>query len=314
MPDRRIVTVLALATLAIAAPPVDAAFPGRNGRLAAVIESNRASSAHLFTMRADGSRRLRLNTTRSLSAVWSPDGRWIVLEARCPPRGCDGEVASQTRPWILLVDASTGQTIRIRTSQSSDVRPPHTPSWTANGGLLWMRSNPDEGGETAAITADRRGRHQRMVPIQGQVFSAIARAAPAGGLVAVSVLSPLSQIRVLPVGGGDQRVLADCVNVSDGSTPPCKAPGRLDWSPDGTRLAFDAVSSMSPGSVIRVVDVVTGTVQDVRPGTSPFWSPDGHLLGSLSPGHRIQIGPPAPGPVATLAIRRVRAADWQPRR
>jgi Tol biopolymer transport system component len=178
----RIATVFAVATMAIAASPADAAFPGRNGRLAVVVESNGNSVARLITMRPDGSHRRGLRSTGSSSALWSPDGRSIVLPAPCPRRGCEGNEGGATAPGVLLiVDATTGQTRRIHTSQTLRSQGPQVPSWTANGGLLWVRSNPDDGGEAAVIKADRRGRHQRVVPMQGQLFSGIARASPVGG-------------------------------------------------------------------------------------------------------------------------------------
>jgi hypothetical protein len=133
--------------------------------------------------------------------------------------------------------------------------------------------------------------------------------------VAVAVWSPQPEIRVLPAGGGAQRVLAACPEPTCGSRipPPCEPPGRLDWSPDGTRIAFDARPQAGAGLVVRVVDVATGAISDVRSGSAPFWSPDGRLLGSIAGDGRIQIGAPSPGRVTTLPLGDVTAADWQSR-
>jgi hypothetical protein len=309
-------SVLAAAALAVMACPADATFPGRNGRLAAVVGPPGSPASRLVTTRPDGSHQRLLQVVNSSSVQWSPDGRSLVLDVPCRRRGCNGNEGGPAGPGVLLIiDAATGTVQRIRTSMSLDFQEPQTPSWTPNGRLLWIRSIPVEGGDAVVIVADRHGRRQRVVPMQDQMFAGVARAAPVAGLIAVSVWSPVSQIRVLPAGGGAQRVLADCVNVigPPEPLPPCKAPHRLDWSPDGTRIAFDAESSLSPGPMIRVADVATGAVQEVRAGTSPFWSPDGRLLGSLSVDRRIQIGPPAPGMITTLPLRAVRSADWQPR-
>jgi hypothetical protein len=98
------------------------------------------------------------------------------------------------------------------------------------------------GGVVAVIMGDRRGGHQRVVGMQDAFVAGVARAAPVGGVIAVSVWSPLSQTRVIPAGGGgSQRVLVDCVDVV-GQREPCKAPGRFDWAPDGTRGGLRARS------------------------------------------------------------------------
>jgi hypothetical protein len=65
--------------------------------------------------------------------------------------------------------------------------------------------------------------------------------------------------------------------------------------------------------MIRVVDIVTHEIRYIRPGTAPFWSPDGRLLGSITPAHRVEIGPPVRGNSKLLGPRGVVMADWQAR-
>ena len=87
----------------------------------------------------------------------------------------------------------------------------------------------------------------------------------------------------------------------------------LHRSPDATQIAFESSSVEDRTPMIRVIDVASGVVRDVRPGTAPFWSPDGRALGSVSPQQAIEIGPPVTGAVRTLPLRGVMHADWQPR-
>ena len=173
---------------------------------------------------------------------------------------------------------------------------------------------PVEGGAADVVLADRNGRHQRLVTPSGGVFGAVARAAPTGGSIAVAVTSPSQRLVLVPVGGAGERVLINCEvppSQREPAPPPCPLSIRhLDWSPDSKQIAFDQTY---PAPMVRVLDLASGVVRDVRPGSAPFWSPDGRLLGSVSPGQRIEIGPPAPGPARTLPLHGVIAADWQAR-
>jgi hypothetical protein len=215
---------------------------------------------------------------------------------------------------LLIVDAATGTSRRIRTSTPLAYVGPQAPAWTAGGRLLWVRHLPVEGGSADVMIADRRGRRQHLIPVQGPFFGGVARAAPSGGSIAVAVWSPSPQLVVLPAGGGPRQVFADCANPlgQPERLIPCATLGRLDWSPDGTRIAAENWSSARV-STIQIVEVATGFAHDVRPGTAPFWSPDGRLLGSISPENAIEIGPPEPGAVQTLPLRGVQSADWQAR-
>jgi hypothetical protein len=94
-PVRRTASFVAAATVlvtALSVAPADAAFPGRNGRIAFYMD--RGSGAEIYSMRHDGTDVLRL-THLDVSVErpqWSPDGTKIVFQMDRQAGGCDIEV------------------------------------------------------------------------------------------------------------------------------------------------------------------------------------------------------------------------------
>src|SRR5207249_7042957 len=76
---------------------------------------------------------------------------------------------------------------------------------------------------------------------------------------------------VLDVGTGTPRTLTraprfDCRN------PRLSSDSTMDWSPDGSRLAF------SSGGAIYVIDADGGHLRRQAAGSHPSWSPDGSRI------------------------------------
>jgi hypothetical protein len=314
--NRRVATsVIVLALTAIASPvPARAAFPGTNGRLAVVVRAGDATGGRLVTVAVDGTQ-TRVLARRATSVHWSADGRRLAVGLPCVRSGCGDNVGGPAGPAALqVIEADSGRSVRIHTGRSLAFEGPIAPAWTPGGRLLWIRHAPVEAGASEMVLADHRGRRQRIVRVDGPVFTAFARAAPTGGLVAVAVSSPSGRLLVVPAAGGPQRELIGCpVPSPENPYPECPPIRTLDWSPDGATIAFEVVGARSIPT-IRTIDVTTGEIRDVRAGRAPFWSPDGLRLGSISAGHRVEIGPPAPGHTKLHGPRGAATADWQPRR
>jgi Tol biopolymer transport system component len=88
---RRIASLVAAATVlvtALSVAPADAAFPGRNRRIAFYMD--RGSGGEIYTMRSDGNDVLRLtHLDPSLERPqWSPDGTKIVFQMDKPDTDC----------------------------------------------------------------------------------------------------------------------------------------------------------------------------------------------------------------------------------
>jgi TolB protein len=63
-----------------------------------------------------------------------------------------------------------------------------------------------------------------------------------------------------------------------------KGGGRPAWSPDGTRIAFNASVDLGPNRIYTMRADGTDVVQ-LPAGTYPRWSPDGRRIVFLSPPH-----------------------------
>ena len=140
-----------------------------------------------------------------------------------------------------------------------------------------------DGAGTLAISPDGQevafaaGGSIRVVPLQGGLSRTLAEAAVPccpdwssdGAWVYYS--EPNNGLRRVPAGGGSPEILTE-VNAAAGD----QAQGLLDVLPDGRGVVF---GTRGPdGRRIQAVDVETGEVKDLTPGTFPRYSPTGHLL------------------------------------
>jgi Tol biopolymer transport system component len=192
--------------LAIAVAPSEATVPGKNGlilfqRLVGTPSRTCDPCTQVFTIRADGSGLRQITSGRPFAAnpAWAPDGGRVVMERG---RG------------LGLLDLRTGK-IRQLTNHAN-----LWPSFSPDG-KFWQSTASH--GESLWII-DANGRHPRYV------------AHGDGGVD--PVFSPDgAQIAVVRKGA------LFVVNVDgSGRTPLVKqsfgAAGKLDWSPDGSRIVF----------------------------------------------------------------------------
>jgi Tol biopolymer transport system component len=98
-------------------PSAQAAYPGRNGKIAYVIESPDGTSHDIWTVNPDGSGNRRLTSNgRSWHPRWSPDGKLIALE----------------RNKDIYIMTPTGSLVRRVTTTGRA----HQPTWSPNGRRL----------------------------------------------------------------------------------------------------------------------------------------------------------------------------------
>jgi dipeptidyl aminopeptidase/acylaminoacyl peptidase len=217
----------------------------------------------------------------------SPDGRRVAFTVR---ETNWAENAYETEVWIA--DAGAAASARPLTSGAKSSQ---QPAWSPDGTWIAFLSDRSdvrqlyrlsvEGGEAEALTS-------------GAEVTAFAWSRD-GRRIAYTMADPVTPAmkeRIEKYGeytheDHDHRMAQ--LHLVDVATKATKAltagtfvVGALDWSPDGTRIAFDHRLNSDAGSSgsadISVVDVESGRVTPLvtqeGPDSNPRWSPDGRRI------------------------------------
>ncbi len=193
---------------------------------------------------------------------WSPDGREIVF-------GVDDMSGAKHYAdiWIIGADGSNAREIlrQERVDGREDVFPLYREmAWSPDGSLIAVSSyatlyfvRPD--GVLASRIRRRRGRFPDWTP-DGRHIVYVSR----------------SEISILEADGirgvfGRERVIYE------------GPASRMQVSPDGSRIAFDAPAPRDPetgreGRQIGVVDLDGSNVRFLAEGRNPCWSPDSRQI------------------------------------
>jgi Tol biopolymer transport system component len=301
----------ALLVLPLATAPVEATWPGPNGVISYVggVGGN-APDHQVYVINPDGSGRHRLTDVDGngiFHPEWSPDGNRLVA--------WEQQLFGQPGTTVLLNADGTGRTVvsteAVQASWSRDgtklvyVTPIGTPG-TFSGFEQVMTIAPNGTGRTQLTD----------IP----TFKWIARWSPTDARIAFGSSHNTSSpdpddypggISVIDADGTDRVKVVDVNGYVD----------QLDWSPDGTRIAFIA----QPCSLVPVVagpvaldcehgfggagpeyhpnlyvvtlatGVITPLTQDRRGWSSVAWSPDGTKLAAT-----VNVGASGDPAVVTL--------------
>ncbi len=218
------------------------------------------STSQLYLLNADGTGETPLTSGPNASVLrltphWSPDGTRIVYEYR---------------------DASTPSTIHIiNASGTGDValREGFDPIWSLDGSRIHFVGPPDNDFLTMNADGSSPVSHTAVPDHTGDPAYS-----PDGSRLAVAYAG---FIDVLNADGTGRHTLP---------MPFGYSPTNPVWSPDGTRLVFEAHVSTS-GSDLYLIDVdgsnLRALSEEAGPEHSATWSPDGtaiiyaaHLIGN----------------------------------
>lgn len=250
--------LMAAGILAVSGP-VEAAFPGTNGKIAFV--SNRDGNDEIYTMNPDGSGQTRLtaNPAQDAEPAWSPNGRKIAF------------VSNRTGSAQVHTMNADGSGARRLGAGSS-------PAWSPSGTQLVFERRGDlyrmraDGAAVKRITATKRIEQDPAWSTNGRKIALTVRGSSkdrnSNGVFVMN-----------PNGTGFTQI-----------TPAKPSRYKIDnapnWSPDGRKIAFRRFQQGGTVSVRTVNANGTGERQITAQGDGdgrccagiPAFSPDGNKI------------------------------------
>jgi Tol biopolymer transport system component len=259
-----IVAAFLVVVLGTPTKPAEAAFPGRNGKIAFVSPGPNFGPQKIYTMKPNGDNKTQLTTSRTFDSnpVFSPNGKKIAFESG---QGQDIYTMSATGTDIKRVTRSNVEEF--------------DPAWSPDGTKIAFASNSTGSGDIYVINKDGSGLTRITTSAQRDIEPAWS---PDGTRIAF--------VRANPESSNFKIYVMKAARESETNTPHrlTTARGRdveeFDpaWSPDGTRIAFTSDQS-SPSSTNPEFDLYSirangsGQIRLTTTsfGQEPAWSPDG---------------------------------------
>ncbi len=246
------------ATLVAAGDRAEAAFLGKNGRIAFV--SDRDGDFEIYTASPAGGnlKQLTNNSKHDLYPAWSPDGRKIAYSS-----GRRGTANSRD---VFVMDADGSDKTRITGERSmpgrlegNDSSPAFSPDGRRIVFVRATQNNPE--GDLYKIGAD--GRNPTRLTTLGYDSPCCPAWSPDGSKIAYSVWDGYDHsIETVKPDGSGRKFFAY------GSGP--------DWSPDGSQMVFGIYGEIHKidADGTDEVQLTTGEAYD----GSPAFSPDGKKI------------------------------------
>jgi TolB protein len=233
-------------------PESEVSFSPDGRRMA--FSSQRDGATNVFAADVDGSDEVQLTTVGgNIQPAWSPDGTKIAFASS---RDAGGFFE------IYVMDADGSDEVRLTNTSVRDLQP----AWSPDGRrLVWVqgafsiKTMAPDGSDVQDLTS---GGSPAWSP-DGQTIAHTP---------AVTVSGDPTLIAFTRLDGGQSEPAVESP-FGEGVTA-----GNIDWSPDGSRLVFDADPEDGPPNVYVVDRDGTDLVnisQDPESATEPDWSPRG---------------------------------------
>ena len=305
--------MVAIATLV--ARPAAASFPGTNGLIAFQSQAGYDASPSDYEIWTVGSQ-ITANAVQDFTPSWSPDGTKIAIARRSGPNNTDE---------IFVMDSDGTNEVQLTNNSIDD----DEPAWSPNGRrLVFTRtSSAAHGPDLFAMDAadrDHNGRGDHLVRLtthRGSGGFQDPAWSPNGKRIAFSrsvgpTNNDIFTMRAAPLSRTNRpkRLTKD-------PAPSTFFDAYPDWSPDGTKIAFE--TNRFGHYDIAVMNSngtgLTALTNDPASDGDPVFSPDGSLIAydrSTTGGGDIFVmhadGSDAPGTNNTNTTVNDVNPTWQP--
>ncbi len=227
-------------------------------QVAFVLESRGSKELYVIDYDGENVQRLTNDGSIALSPTWSPDGSRIAYMSY-----------RSGAPYLYERDLVTGRDRLLSDRDGLNA----TPAYSPNGQTIAFATSV--AGNTEIATLDRERNCCLEQHTQGRRFDSLSPSYSPDGRQFVFESNRLGEphIYVMPVGGGEPRLISDYTyGVRGYNTSP-------DWAPEGQKIAYHSRIGGIPQ--IMVVDISRGERRLLtNEGTNedPSWGPDGRHL------------------------------------